>query len=67
MTISANKNLRDSISHSLNAMEMISFNDGFEAALSAIDELSEIKHSEKNDQAADILRWAAMELRGENA
>jgi hypothetical protein len=62
-----NKNLRDSISHSLDALEMLSFNDGFEAAANALDELSDIKHNQGDHLAAEVLRWAASELRGDNA
>tara|TARA_R110000796_G_scaffold1816_2_gene7428 strand:+ start:290 stop:499 length:210 start_codon:yes stop_codon:yes gene_type:complete len=60
------KHIRDQISHCLDAVEMLGFNDGFEAATNALDEYSEIKHKQNNDHAADILRWAAMELRGDN-
>tara|TARA_R110000796_G_scaffold34853_2_gene89729 strand:+ start:2286 stop:2489 length:204 start_codon:yes stop_codon:yes gene_type:complete len=67
MTMPSSKNLRDSISHSLDAVEMLSFNDGFKAAANALDELSDIKHNQGDHQAAEVLRWAAMELRGDNA
>jgi len=58
--------MRDAIVHSLDALEMISFNQGFEAATNGLDELSDIKHNEGDTTAAEVLRWAAKELRGEN-
>lgn len=58
--------LRDSIENMLDVLEMAGFNDGFEAALNAIDELSNIKHNEGDSVAAEILRWTAKELRGDN-
>jgi hypothetical protein len=58
--------MREAINHSLDAVEMISFNDGFEAAVSGLDELSDIKHNQKQEEVAEVLRWAAKELRGEN-
>jgi hypothetical protein len=45
---------------------MVGFNDGFESALTGLDELSNMKHNEGNEIAGEILRWAAKELRGEN-
>jgi hypothetical protein len=65
-TPKTNKNLRDSISHSLDAVEMLSCDRGFEAALNGLDELSDIQHNERHEQIASLLRWAAKELRGEN-
>lgn len=62
-----NENLRDAISHSINAVELLSFNDGFEAAANALDELADIKHNQNDHETAGVLRWAASELRGENA
>jgi hypothetical protein len=62
-----NKNLRDAISHSLDALEMLSFNSGYEALANALDELSDIKHNQGDHLAAEVLRWAASELRGDNA
>jgi soluble cytochrome b562 len=58
--------LRESIENVLDVLEMSGFNDGFEAAINAIDELSNIKHNEGDPLAAEILRWTAKELRGEN-
>jgi hypothetical protein len=46
---------------------MISWNDGYEAAINAIDELSNELHNSNDTTAAEILRWTAKELRGENA
>jgi hypothetical protein len=46
---------------------MIAWNDGYEAAINAIDELSNHLHNTDDAVPAEILRWAAKELRGENA
>jgi len=59
--------MRNAVSHSLDALEMVAFNDGFEAATNGLDELSDIKHNEGDTASAEVLRWAAKELRGENA
>jgi hypothetical protein len=45
---------------------MISFNDGFEAAIESVEELSNQEHNNGNTATAEILRWLAKELRGEN-
>ena len=63
----ATRSMRSAIESSLDALEMINFNNGFEAATNALDELSDQKHNEGDTTAAEILRWAAKELRGENA
>lgn len=39
---------------------------GYNAAVEMIDELSNQKHNEGDTVAAEVLRWAAKELRGEN-
>ena len=62
----ASKSMRSAIESSLDALEMIDFNNGFEAASNALDELSDIKHNQGDTTAAEVLRWAAKELRGEN-
>jgi hypothetical protein len=61
------KGIRTSVEHSLDALEMLAFNQGFEAATNALDELSDIKHNFDDLVTAEVLRWAAKELRGENA
>jgi len=67
MTKQPTQHLRDAVNHSLDAIQMLSFNEGFEAATNAIDEMAIIKHNECNDQASETLHWAVSELRGENA
>jgi len=62
----ASESMRNALGHSLDALEMINFNNGFEACANGIDELSNIKHNEGDTVAAEILRWAAKELKGEN-
>jgi len=61
-----NEEMRKAIAHSLDALEMISWNRGFEAAIEAIDELSNELHNKGDKLPAEILLWAAKELRGEN-
>lgn len=62
----ASQSMREAITNSLDALEMISFGNGFEAATNGLDELSDMKHNEGDTVAAEVLRWAAKELRGEN-
>jgi len=59
--------LRQAAESTLDALELLSYTEGFEAATNALDELSDIKHNFDEVQVAEILRWAARELRGENA
>jgi hypothetical protein len=59
--------LRHSIEHTQDLLEMAAFNDGFEAALNAFDELSNQLHNSQDTEGAEVLRWAASELRGDNA
>jgi hypothetical protein len=63
----ASQDMRKAISHSLDALELINFGDGFESAVEGIEELSDLKHNAGDTQAAEVLRWAAKELRGDNA
>lgn len=58
--------IRHALDHKIDFLEMAAFNDGFEAATNALDEMSDNLHNEHNHEAAEILRWAAKELRGEN-
>ena len=61
------KSIRSSVDHSLDMLEMAAFNQGFEAAINAVDELSNELHNTNDKTGAEILRWVAKELRGENA
>lgn len=63
----ASRDMRKAIDHSLNALEMIVFNSGYEACVEGIEELSDLKHNAGDTVAAETLRWLAKELRGENA
>ena len=63
----ASQDMRKAISSSIDALELIDFGNGFEAARDGLDELSDLKHNAGDKVAAEILRWAAKELRGENA
>ena len=60
------KELRQELEGSLDRIEMLAFHNGFESALNGIDELSNSAHNEGQFKTAEILRWAAKELRGEN-
>ena len=55
------------IEHATEQLEMLSFNNGFEAALNAVDELSNELHNDGNEAWAEALRWVVKELLGENA
>jgi len=59
--------IRSSVEHSLDMLEMAAFNQGFEAAINAVDELSNHLHNTNDQLGAEILIWVAKELRGENA
>lgn len=61
------KTMKKAVDHALDALEMANFAEGFDAATNGIDELSDQKHNAGDHVAAEILRWAAKELRGENA
>lgn len=61
------RDLRTSVERILDVLEMAGFNDGFEAATNALDELSNQLHNNNDTTGAEVLRWAAAELRGENA
>lgn len=50
----------------IDRLEMAVFNQGFEAAMNALDELSNKKHNEGDKTAAEVLRWTVKELKGEN-
>ena len=63
----ATKQLRNGLEHTLDALETLSHTKGYETAVEGIEELSDIKHNAGDTVAAEILRWAAKELRGENA
>jgi len=62
----ATEALRHSLEHTLDMMEMANFNEGFESAINAIEELSNELHNTGDTTAAEILVWVAKELRGEN-
>jgi hypothetical protein len=62
-----NTSIRSSVDHSLDMLEMAAFNQGFEAAINAVDELSNELHNTNDKTGAEILRWVAKELRGENS
>lgn len=59
--------LRQAVDHALDAIQLMVWNDGFESAINALDELSNELHNKGDNAPAEILRWAAKELRGDNA
>lgn len=60
------KTMKRAVDHALDALQMANFSEGYEAATNGIEELSDQKHNAGDTVAAEILRWAAKELRGEN-
>lgn len=58
--------IRDGVESLLDHLEMHNFNQGFEACINAIDEFSNQKHNDGDHLAAEVLRWAVRELRGDN-
>ena len=60
------RKMRKASDLALDSLEMANFSEGFESATNALDELSDQKHNAGDTVAAEILRWAAKELRGEN-
>lgn len=63
----ASQDMRNAIDHSLSALEMVSFNAGFEACIEGIEEISNQLHNDGDNGSAETLRWLAKELRGDNA
>lgn len=61
------KELRQELDRNLDKIEMLAYHNGFEGALNGIDELSNQLHNQGDHNGAEALRWAAKELRGENA
>jgi hypothetical protein len=59
--------LREGIERLIDQVEMTNFNNGFEACLNALDELSNELHNDHLHDEAELLRWAVKELNGENA
>ena len=58
--------IRGGVDRLLDLLEMHNFNQGFEACINAIDELSNQKHNDGDHMAAEVLRWAVREMKGEN-
>ena len=58
--------IKGAISNAIEALELIVWNRGFEAATHLLDELSNELHNQGQTAEAETLRWAAKELRGEN-
>ena len=58
---------RNEVDRQLDLYGMAQFSKGFEACIEALEELSNQKHNEGLKETAEVLRWAAKELLGENA
>jgi soluble cytochrome b562 len=56
--------LRSELEHKLDMLEMAAFNQGFEAALNAIDDFANAAHNEGNRERAKALEWLIKELTG---
>lgn len=63
----ATEGINRAVQHSLEALTFVSFNDGFEAAIRGVEELSNREHNLGNKVTAELLDWLVKELRGENA
>ena len=59
--------LRQELEQNIDLLELSQFTKGFDAALDAVEELSNFKHNKDEHLAASHLLWAVKELRGENA
>lgn len=57
--------IRGGVDRLLDLLEMHNFNQGFEACINAIDEMSNKKHNDGDHLAAEVLRWVVKELKGE--
>ena len=59
--------MREKLDREIDLIEMAAFNEGFEACMNALDEMSNWNHNNGYSATAEILRNAVKELRGENA
>lgn len=59
--------IRQSLEHELDKLEMANFNEGFEAAINGLEEISNALHNDGDTERAEVIRWVAKELCGENA
>ena len=60
------ENFRKDIAPVMDKLGFQTYGLGYNAAVEIIDELSNAKHNQGDIIAAEVLRWAANELRGEN-
>jgi hypothetical protein len=58
---------RNQVDRQIDLFGMAQFSRGFESCIEALEELSNQKHNEGLKETAEVLRWAARELLGENA
>ncbi len=58
--------LREGIDRLIDQVAMTEFSRGFDACIEAIDELSNSEWNKGRAATAEVLRWAARELNGEN-
>lgn len=60
------ENFRKDIAPVMDKLGFQAYGLGYNAAVEMIDEMSNMKHNQGDTIAAEVLRWAAKELRGEN-
>ena len=60
------ENFRRDIAPVMDKLGFQAYGLGYNAAVEMIDEMSNMKHNQGDTIAAEVLRWAAKELRGEN-
>lgn len=60
------ENFRKDIAPVMDKLGFQTYGLGYNAAVEMIDEMSNMKHNQGDTIAAEVLRWAANELRGEN-
>lgn len=58
--------VRTAIDNSMDALEAMNFNNGFAAAVEGVEQLSDLYYNQGHIEAAETLRQAAKELRGDN-
>ena len=56
---------RKTIEYDLDTLEFVSFSEGFESAIEYVDQASDRFHNEGRTHVAEILRYLAKEMRGE--
>jgi len=58
------QNMRKAVESAVDALAMVYFTEGISPAIDGLDVLSNMKHNEGDTVAAEVLIWAAKDLRG---